>query len=266
MKVWLVHVPFNADTLTDQLYEAALLCIDERSRARVRRFYHGEDRWRCLIGRVLPRVLLTDRGILSNDIQIGSTASGKPFIESPVLDPPLSFNVTHDSGCVAMAFDDGAQDEKIGMDLMRVHIPPGETVTSFVGIMSDQLTQRERLHLASLRDPSGAAEGLFKYWTLKEAYTKALGFGLGLDFSRIEYNVDHTGIVDGGDVLVDGAPLSGWEFHGFHFTKGPDRYLGMVAKSTSQSGVKVSWTDLSGCDWAEEVSALDILGRAIPFA
>lgn len=123
MKVWLVRIPFEGNVLTDkvsisavhlsfnlltlpcsQLFGDALLYIDEQSRARVRRFYHPEDRWRmfilsfswrllhlafatdhgtgCLIGRILPRVLLADRGIEPDAIKISATSSGKPYIVS----------------------------------------------------------------------------------------------------------------------------------------------------------------------------------------
>jgi 4'-phosphopantetheinyl transferase len=61
-------------------------------------------------------------------------------------------------------------------------------------------------------------------WTMKEAYTKALGMGLGFDFSRIEYDVEV-------DVLrVDGAVPSGWHFDKFVLQDGPDIYQGVVAE------------------------------------
>lgn len=47
-------------------------------------------------------------------------------------------------------------------------------------------------------------------WTVKEAYTKALGVGLGFDFTRVEVTFTPLHVVD--TVSVDGAVLSGWRF------------------------------------------------------
>ncbi|KAG8877577.1 copper chaperone of lysine biosynthesis protein [Tulasnella sp. 331] len=267
MKVWLVRVPFGDTVLTDQLYEDALLCVDEESRARVRRFYHREDRWRCLIGRILPRILLADRGIQPNAVKISTTSSGKPYIESPVLDPPLSYNVTHDSGYVAMAFESKSGNEggKIGVDIMKTHIPAGETAASFTAVLSDQLTQPELDYLAlHVQDPDALTELLFKYWTMKEAYTKALGIGLGFNFQRVECRMESAHNREGCSVSVDGKPLLGWNFQGFHYVDGSDHYLGMVATASEDRGVVVSWTELSRCEWVEEVRLLDLLERALP--
>lgn len=44
---------------------------------------------------------------------------------------------------------------------------------------------------------------------MKEAYTKALGLGLGFDFKRLEYDAL------GNRFTVDGAPPQAWEFVAF---------------------------------------------------
>ena len=51
----------------------------------------------------------------------------------------------------------------------------------------------------------------FWMWTLKEAYTKALGIGLGFDFARLAYDAPRARL------LVDGAPARGWELVIFAF-------------------------------------------------
>lgn len=60
---------------------------------------------------------------------------------------------------------------------------------------------------------------------MKEAYTKALGWGLGFDFKRIEYNVAQNSVV------VDGGPTCGWEFLLFTMESkdSSDVYQGAVA-------------------------------------
>ena len=59
---------------------------------------------------------------------------------------------------------------------------------------------------------------------MKEAYTKALGIGLGFDFRRIEYNVPQE------QVTVDGVALKGWHFQTFDLVDEEDYYQGVVAE------------------------------------
>lgn len=52
---------------------------------------------------------------------------------------------------------------------------------------------------------------VYALWTVKEAYTKALGIGLGLDFSRIDVQLDATSSSVAA-VCDDGVELHGWSF------------------------------------------------------
>jgi 4'-phosphopantetheinyl transferase len=67
-------------------------------------------------------------------------------------------------------------------------------------------------------------------WTVKEAYTKALGEGLGYDFARIEYDVLE------GTVTVDGKPPSGWEIVSFLVRRIADTYVISTARRVGEEG------------------------------
>lgn len=77
----------------------------------------------------------------------------------------------------------------------------------------------------------------FLIWTLKEAYTKALGLGLGFDFKRIEYDVPR-------DVVrIDGVSPDGWEFVRFHIhnaveSRDDETYVGVVARYVGGSNMQ----------------------------
>ena len=45
----------------------------------------------------------------------------------------------------------------------------------------------ESINLHAMPNHASKLSRLLSLWTLKEAYTKALGFGLGFDFSRVAY-------------------------------------------------------------------------------
>lgn len=61
-------------------------------------------------------------------------------------------------------------------------------------------------------------------WTLKEAYTKALGIGLGFDFRRIQYDVVQE------IITIDGEPARGWQFRKFEVAHSGNKYVGVAAR------------------------------------
>lgn len=103
----------------------------------------------------------------------------------------------------------------------------------------------------------------FLIWTLKEAYTKALGLGLGFDFSRIEYDVPND------MVRIDGIVPRDWEFTRFELQNEIDggrteKYVGVVARFIGESGRETRVHVVHpGLDWLKVWSAADFLGTAI---
>lgn len=87
-----------------------------------------------------------------------------------------------------------------------------------------QLTQTERHYLNTEVPLSEQLQRFFWIWTLKEAYTKALGQGLGFDFRRVEFDVVNL------IVRVDGQIPQGWHFGMFVIEDGEDLYQGVVAE------------------------------------
>ncbi|PSR73678.1 hypothetical protein PHLCEN_2v10597 [Hermanssonia centrifuga] len=115
---------------------------------------------------------------------------------------------------------------RIGVDVMLLQVPRRTTFEGFVETVSDQLTTYEQSILLphSPLDPQEALRRFYLIWTLKEAYTKALGLGLGFDFKRIEYDVPK-------DVVhVDGVRPIGWEFVRFEIKRCEEIYVGVAAQ------------------------------------
>lgn len=82
MQVWLIDHPTFLDEF---LYRNALDLLDSSSQERVRLFYHRADSCRCLIGRLLPRVLLSEKGVSARNIQFAETDAGKPYFARRLL-------------------------------------------------------------------------------------------------------------------------------------------------------------------------------------
>lgn len=155
-----------------------------------------------------------------------ATEAGKPYITTPDVNPPIAFNISHDSSLVAMAFGPGSDDPpafRIGVDVMKAALPRPEPFRKFVNTFKAQLTATETRILLSVPEDEGIRI-FFWIWTLKEAYTKALGLGMGFDFGRIEYDFTK-------DIFtVDGSIPSGWRLVRFEIDHGTDVYQGVVAK------------------------------------
>jgi hypothetical protein len=117
---------------------------------------------------------------------------------------------------------------------MRLHLPPRETTRSFVSTFTDQLSSSERIELisSSLSNEKQLIKDFFHVWTVKEAYTKALGLGLGFDFSRLSLQPVHA---QSDDVIqtvlyADGTPVQGWEIQTFELDVHGEAYVGATAR------------------------------------
>jgi len=233
--MWQVRVvtfkPQDVDSLR-QLTDDALSTLDANAVSRLQRYFRKEDTFRGLVGRLLPRVLLKECGIPPPLMAFGITSAGKPYMDVPTLDPSIGYSVTHDHGVIAMAFARGNDlhsdppSYKIGVDVMKINLPKRHTFKGFVEVFTEQLTVEERGVL--LQSPLvSEAEGLRRFyliWTLKEAYTKALGIGLGFEFKRISYDVVND------TVCIDGIAPDGWEFTRFELTLDEESYVGFAVR------------------------------------
>jgi len=227
LQVW--AITYNRADFPDALYERALPLVDEPVRAKIQKYVRREDAVRSLIGNLLPRMLLKRRGVARDTMHFSVTETNKPYVAVPGIDPPLAYNVTHDASIVAMAF--GAGDLQppaftIGIDVMCIKKDARKTLKEFVDEVDSQLTEKE---LEIILDPSiSETEGLTRFywiWTLKEAYVKSLGLGIGLfEIKRIEYNVPEE------RVLVDGKPANGWQFRKFKTQYLGESYVGVASK------------------------------------
>ncbi|KAI5120917.1 hypothetical protein M0805_002897 [Coniferiporia weirii] len=280
MNVWAVC--FSEDDLTEDLYNSGLVLVDTDSQARIKRFYHRKDSYRCLFGRLLPRLLLKQHGVSPKEAAFGRTTSGKPFVSIPHLERTIGFNVSHDNEYVVMAFqlhtpqhgDTPQTEEKdvdvktIGVDVMKVALPRYEkTLASFVRSISDTLTPSECNSLLKSDDNNDEnvhperLRRLYFIWTLKEAYTKAIGLGLGFNFKRIDVDVHAS------QITVDGGRPHGWEFSAFTLESRPgDEYQVAVARFTGGVGatghVDVhGLVNTSGASWFSQYDAESMIER-----
>ena len=93
-----------------------------------------------------------------------------------------------------------------------------------------KLTQEEKRCLSRDDVPENEAiSSFYLIWTLKEAYTKAIGQGLGFGLQRIEYNVATK------TVTVDGVLATEWQFETSQVTVDEEAYRITVAQFVGSS-------------------------------
>ncbi|KZT32125.1 hypothetical protein SISSUDRAFT_1055950 [Sistotremastrum suecicum HHB10207 ss-3] len=260
MSICLVSLPFasSPESLSDALFDRALLLVDEASQAAIKRFYHREDAWRGLIGRLLPRALLNERGVELGAMSFDRTNAGKPFVTTPFYRDKLAFNVSHDHSAVIMAFDEDLTHgiPCVGVDIMKLELPRGQTLAQFTDMLEDQLSRNERDYLAS--SPEDPLHAIFLLWTLKEAYTKSLGLGLGFDFSRIDYDFQAK------QIKIDGEVTKGWVFYVFTLNElDGSRYQCALVRGADSSKPSVMHHSGPGIRTLDVITLIDRLSQTI---
>jgi 4'-phosphopantetheinyl transferase len=108
-------------------------------------------------------------------------AYGKPSIAAPASS--LRFSLTHTRTLVGCAI---GQHRQVGIDLEDAsRAAPLEVAERYFAA-----GERREIFGAA---PAERSRRFLEYWTLKEAYAKALGLGLSLPFDRFEFRRDDSG-------------------------------------------------------------------------
>ena len=180
--IWIVPT----EAMRRLAYSHDVLSADERRHART--IKHTVHRTRYIAVRTALRFALSHRvrnGIESDSWRISTPPSGKPQICSEQAN--CSFSITHADDFSVIAI---APESAVGIDAERVdsaklkHLP------------IDCLSANEQERLKAKAEDDQYYD-FFRFWTLKEAYTKALGLGLFVDFDRIEFDLDTSLSADG---------------------------------------------------------------------
>jgi 4'-phosphopantetheinyl transferase len=144
------------------------LAPDERARAD--RFHFDRDRRRFIVSRAQLRMILARYvGDDPHALVFSYGSRGKPFL-AHLLEPPLRFNLSHSGELALVAVTSGRH---IGVDIeeLRSSADVRELAERF-------FSPQENAALCALPD-TVRLEAFFCCWTLKEAYVKATGDGLG---------------------------------------------------------------------------------------
>jgi len=160
----------------------AILSNDEM--ARYDRYWFERDKHLHLVAWTLVRTMLSEHAdIAPSAWEFALNRYGRPEIAGPAGAPPLRFNLSHTRGLVACIvvpeLDVGIDVEDrnrdtTGVDVARRFFSPVE-VAAFGHLPAERQQQV-----------------FFEYWTLKEAYMKAVGVGISLGLGRFSFALDES--------------------------------------------------------------------------
>lgn len=144
-------------------------------------------------------------------IQLGKHSKGKPFV---VDDTTLRFNISNSGKYVVYAISRG---NEVGIDIEKIRVLP-----DLDNLIETNFSCNERIFINGKKEEK--QKRFFKFWTVKEAYLKAIGEGMRLAPDNIEFTVESN---DYKLEAVKGVfELDDWLFKDFSFA---EDYVGTIA-------------------------------------
>ncbi len=149
----------NEETYTKAL--KTVFGLDNKRYDKICSIKNGDNKLRLLSAGMLIKDVCDKYGIDSPVIL--RDEHGKPYIEGH---PEVFFNLSHSGRFVAMAYGD----KPVGIDIQETR----NVTESF----ARRILSTEEYDLYDLSD----TKAICRVWTIKEAYSKLIGLGLGYDF------------------------------------------------------------------------------------
>ena len=152
--------------------------LDERERARLRRFVLEGPRRRFTLCRAALRAILCDQlGCENERLAFGASEYGKPFALVGGAPAAISFNVSHSGSHGLIAF---APAGRLGVDIEE------RTDRRDIDLLGEAVFGPAERAALALTSGHAKTHLFFRLWTIKEALMKAHGAGFRLDASSFE--------------------------------------------------------------------------------
>ncbi|XP_078435132.1 uncharacterized protein LOC144706106 isoform X2 [Wolffia australiana] len=169
-------------------------------------------RKRALASRLLQYALVQEIfGISFSEISIKRTMEGKPYLSicGQTRYPAFNFSVSHSGNLVGIASE---PEFLVGLDIMSNADFKQQPTPDLLNCLSMHFTNFEWNNITKPGDFNLMSREFCRYWSLKEAYVKALGIGLGFKFNRLEFHHSSWNDIS---LHVDGVESKNWEFGQF---------------------------------------------------
>ncbi|CAK9317304.1 unnamed protein product [Citrullus colocynthis] len=205
---WAVDISEWNPSLHD--FSSALTLLPRHEHSSILRFFKMEDRKRALVSRLLQYALVQNiLKIPFDEIIIKRTLEGKPYLECDKLAsefPNFNFNVSHHGDYVVIASEPLYL---VGLDVVSYTTPQNGDTIEFVKNFSSYFSSLEWKNIMNASSSSSVLVEFYRYWSLKEAYVKAIGCGMASWVEQVEFcHIGWNDIL----VKVGGEILKEWRF------------------------------------------------------
>ncbi|KAJ1442887.1 hypothetical protein B484DRAFT_389829 [Ochromonadaceae sp. CCMP2298] len=191
LQIWVVNID-SIESVDDSA--PAIMALTAEERTRVKRFMFADDQKRALLSILLQRAMVQAHfGVGREDYELRRSKEGKPYLYPlhPTLTPGTwNFNVSHHGKYVCIAAHSHLL---IGADIVDVTPKPrpGQATpgAEFFSLFESQLTKGEMGTILAQRGGKAQLAMFHLFWSLKEAFIKAIGQGLGYVLQEVEFCV-----------------------------------------------------------------------------
>lgn len=161
---------------TDSFLETCKAALTDAERNRISYFSFKQVQNSYVISQGGLRLLLSSYlQIAPQHIQIKKHNKGKPYTAD---DTTLCFNISNSGKYCVYAFSRAGE---VGIDIEEIRSLP-----DIDELIDKNFTEKEKIYIAKNKN-----ERFFKFWTIKEAYLKAIGEGMRLTPDSLEFAVEN---------------------------------------------------------------------------
>ncbi|MCC7548392.1 MAG: 4'-phosphopantetheinyl transferase superfamily protein [Burkholderiales bacterium] len=184
--------------LDETAAQALADCLDAEERRQAARFAFAEDRRDYLVAHVLLRHALSALEPCDPAAWVFARGpGGKPCLAGGGT---LEFNLSHTRGWAACAV---ARGSAVGLDVERVRTDPDLPALARAHFSAEECVALERSGVTA------QAARFAELWSLKEAYAKGLGTGIGEGLPAVSFRLAAGGALE---CLDAGKALRRWQF------------------------------------------------------
>ncbi len=181
------HVWFcRPDEITDKvILDEYLSILSNEEREKYQRFHFEKDSHSYLVSHALVRKVLSRYcNVQPEAWKFSFNRHGKPEILSSIECQNIKFNLSHTDGlsaCVVSLNND------CGVDVENIHRK------NKLHAVSERMFAEQETKTLLACDESEVQKSFFDFWTLREAYVKAIGTGLGGSSKEFYFIIDTAG-------------------------------------------------------------------------
>lgn len=191
--IWLAKI---SDFSEELLLSKFLPLLNSYEKQRMSKFVYSDSRKIFLLAHALQRVALSKYLNLEADkLVFLNEENGRPELESHNNLSALRFNLSHTNGLCALVV---TSRNNIGID-----VEEHKKILDLSNMLDSSMSSIEQEEIDIFRAIEKRSEEFLIRWTLKEAYSKAVGQGLLLPFNQITFkfhNSDFPMVIFGPDI------------------------------------------------------------------